>query len=269
MVKMVKLLPQYAMMPFIGGLVMLGLSGYLLWRGLPLWLALIVLVGGSALLYVLSLSYGVSEYQNRLAWLYQNLEPERFIEKFEKMLPRAKKYPVQEVTVRAHLANAYAALGQFEKALELLDGVPDLSGAEESEQVAAKLLVLNNKAQIYFQIEQADKGKACLDELRATLPQATDALRKSYEENERILQCHYEALTGVCTSDAYLRTLLTEGSTALFRVNISFLLARVYLSQGEKNMARSYMEETYEKGRDWLWPTQKAQEMMKEIPELH
>ena len=49
MVKMVKLLPQYAMMPFIGGIVMLGLSGYLLWRGLPLWLALIVLVGGSAL----------------------------------------------------------------------------------------------------------------------------------------------------------------------------------------------------------------------------
>ena len=29
------------------------------------------------------------------------------------------------------------------------------------------------------------------------------------------------------------------------------------------------MEETYEKGRDALWPTQKAQEMMKEIPELH
>ena len=264
MVKLVKLFPQYMLLPAVGGIALLAAAGYMVKRGISFWLALAVLVIGFAILYILALSYGVSALQNRLAWLYQNLEPERFLEKFEKLLPRAKKTPALEVTVRAYLADGHAAIGEFDQALALLDGAPVVT--EESERLSAALLMLNNKGLIHFRIENAEKGKECLDKMRELLERQDEAAQKRYAENVRILQCHYDALTGVCQDDAYLRELVRNGTTALFRVNTSLLLARVYLSQGETNMARAYLEQTIEKGRDWLWPTKKAQQMLAALP---
>lgn len=264
MVKMVKLYPQYMLIPLVGGIALFGAAGYMVKRGMALWLALTLALIGLVILCVLGLSYGVSAYQNALAWLYQNLEPERFLEKFSKLLARARSMPVQEVCLRAHMANGYAALGTFDKALEMLADVPVIS--EKGEQLSAEILILNNKAQIYFQMGEVEKGKACLDQMRTVMNTVDQTLRSRYEENEKVLQCYYDALTGVCREDAYLRDLMQTGTTALFLVNISLLLAYVYLSQGEPQMARAYLEQTVEKGRDWLWPTQKAQAMLQEIP---
>ncbi|MDO4270779.1 MAG: hypothetical protein Q4C72_07620 [Eubacteriales bacterium] len=256
MLKLVKLFPQYMLLPVIGGLALLGVGIYMVLNGVSfLWAALLLIIG-CVILYIIALSSAVGAHQDRIAWLYRDLEPERFLEKYSKLLPRAQKYPEQEVTVRAHLANGHAALGEFDKALELLDNAPKV------DDQALKILLLNNRAQIYFQTEQADKGKECLDQMRVLIAEGGDQARAQYAESERMLQCHYDALTSVCHDDAYLRTIVRDSTAALFRVNASLLLARVYLSQGETEMARSYLEETVEKGRDWLWPTQKARQML-------
>lgn len=93
MVKLVKLFPQYMLLPAVGGIALLAAAGYMVKRGISFWLALAVLVIGFAILYILALSYGVSALQNRLAWLYQNLEPERFLESLKSFCPVRKRHP--------------------------------------------------------------------------------------------------------------------------------------------------------------------------------
>ncbi len=264
MLKLIKLYPHFLLIPIVGALVLLFVAARMVAAGVSFVVAALVLIIGFAILCILGMSYAVNANQNKLCWLYQDLEPERFVVMYEKLLPRAKKDPDLEVNLRAHMANGYAAYGEFEKALAVMDAAPEIPDEELNR--TAKILLLNNRAQIYFQLEQAEKGKECMDQMRVLLSQSSEALQKQYEENLRMMRCHYEALTGVCRDDAYLREVVRNSTTNLFRVNASLLLARVYLSQGETEMARSYLEQTYEKGRDWLWPTQKAVEMMKALP---
>lgn len=261
---MLKLFPQYWLVPF-GGVA--ALFVYLIMQvksGFSLPLAVVILVVAAVILFIVANFAALAAHQDRLAWLYQNLEPERFVKMYGKLLPRSHGNPAQEVNVRAHLANAYAALGEFDKAFELLEQAPEVPG-DEKERLQAKVMLLNNRATMHYQLEQVEKGKACADEMHALLEQGPEELRRRYEESERLLRCHYEALTGVCEDDKYLREVVRNSTTTLFRVNANFLLSRVYFSQGERDLGMSYLEQTIEVGRDWLWPTQKARELLESM----
>ncbi|MDY3618478.1 tetratricopeptide repeat protein [Agathobaculum sp.] len=260
---MLKLFPSYWLLPYGGGAVLLFIAIRKVLDGTPLWLAALLLILGCVLLFVLAEAGAFAAHQRKLSWLYQNLAPERFLKVYEKLLPRSKKNPAREVTVRAHLANAYLALGDFEKAIALLNDAPEVSGEGKD---SSTVLLLNNKATVYLFGEQPEQAKHCIDQLHELLDKpGNEQLKERFTESERILRDHYDALTGVCKDDAYLRELNRNSTTELFRVNTSMLLARVYLSQKETELALSYLEQLAEKGTDWMWASIRAKEMLKEL----
>ena len=65
MVKLVKLFPQYMLLPAVGGIALLAAAGYMVKRGISFWLALAGLVIGFAILYILALPYGCLLYTSR------------------------------------------------------------------------------------------------------------------------------------------------------------------------------------------------------------
>ena len=60
-------------------------------------------------------------HQKQLNILLRDMDPERFISVYEPLLKKAGKRPNVQLTMLAYLSTAYANLGQYEKALELLD----------------------------------------------------------------------------------------------------------------------------------------------------
>lgn len=77
--------------------------------------------------------------------LYQKGDPDGFIKVYEPLLSQRCTVPGRLLTLRAYLSNAYLAKGDFERAVQLLDEGPEVTGREAEN---AKDLLAGNRCTI-------------------------------------------------------------------------------------------------------------------------
>ena len=92
----------------------------------------------------------VALHQKVLAILYNEADPEHFIPAYMPLLSRPNLKPLTLLTLKAHLANAYANLGQTGKAIMLLDESDMPTGRQTMD---AELLIAGNRLSYYLLAE--------------------------------------------------------------------------------------------------------------------
>ena len=131
-------------------------------QGLSTGITVAILAVATLITFAGTMISATGMHQKQLNILLRDMDPERFIAVYEPLLKKARKRPNVQLTMLAYLSTAYANLGQYEKALELLDEAPSVK-----EQVRADGLLLGNRCLIYIQMNQLDKAADCLTRLEA------------------------------------------------------------------------------------------------------
>lgn len=127
---MLTLFPQYRIALGVGWLATAAAAGWMLQSGAAwYWIAALVLVCGFSTLAIAELA-AASQHQRLLMILYREGDPDRFIRAYEPLLSQRCTAPGRLLTLRAYLSNAYLAKGEFERAAQLLDEAPEVTGRE-------------------------------------------------------------------------------------------------------------------------------------------
>lgn len=161
---MLTLFPQYRIALGVGWLVTAAAAGWMLQSGAAwYWIVAMVLVCGFAALAIAELA-AASQHQRLLMILYREGDPDRFIKAYEPLLSQRCTVPGRLLTLRAYLSNAYLAKGEFERAAQLLDEAPQVTGREAEN---ARALLAGNRCTIALRsgnLPEAERQLRLLEE---------------------------------------------------------------------------------------------------------
>ena len=109
----------------------------------------------------------MQEHSRELQRLYDQLDAEGFVRDYSAHL--AQKVPNQDTAlmVRMHLSNAYAALGEFDKAISILAEFPFKDGKKEEGNLLSRFAIASNLCYCAEQKGDLEEAQRRLDELLA------------------------------------------------------------------------------------------------------
>lgn len=183
----------------------------------------------------------VSLHQKLLAILYNDADPKRFITAYTPLLARPKLSSMMILTLKAHLANAHANLGQTKAALKLLDETEMPSGKQ---MMDAELLIAGNRLSYYLLAEDIKNAKKACDALDALIKKYQSEgkkLNQSYLRSQKLYHIHLDILQAKPLNESPLYQELQVGSNNLHRVGVQYQLGRLYLEKGDLDTAMSYL----------------------------
>lgn len=199
-------------------------------------------------------------HQRLLGILYLRQQPKEFIEIFKPLLQQKNMRPNARFTILAYLSNAYAAMGDFKTALELLDTEPALRGRRNEE---ARALLAGNRCSIYLYMGDVARGEKELTELSALSSSGKAAQQQEILE---LLRSQLAALQGKATQkDAdVVRNRLSGKGSPLHKTQLSYQLGLIYFQLGEKAFTRHYLEEAAKASQE-IWVSRQASEWLKAL----
>lgn len=243
---------------FAGETVILALAAALIHDGIG-WPAIVAVavVLSLILLVVLELRAAML-HQRLLSILYHQQQPKDFIQVFFPLSQQRRVRPNAMLTVMAYLSNAYAAQGDFNKALEILDAAPTLRGRRGDE---ARALLAGNRCSIYLYMGDVARGEKELAELSALVSSGKAARQ---QETLELLRTQLATLQGKATQkDADLvRNKISGKGSSLHNTQLSYQLGLIYSQLGEKAFARHYLEEAAKAGKE-IWVSRQAAQRLK------
>lgn len=230
--------------------ILLGICGGIL--GWSLSQGKIASLGGRAAVAVLAAFLGVNlaiyaargvalrEYQSQLLYLYEELDPRKFLTALLPLL-QAKLDPSLRETLMIHIANGYLYGGDISKALEILDEIETPEKALE-----LRCMVLSNKASCYMMNNKLKAAEEQLSRLRTLIGQ--ESCKEEFAQKTR----HAIAYLELCLSirkgkrvDVCILEKDFSGSRSpLHKLDVQFQMALFYLKQGQKRpyqTARNYV----------------------------
>ena len=206
--------------------------------GLNLGITVAILAVATLITFAGTMLSATGMHQKQLNILLRDMDPERFISVYEPLLKKAGKRPNVQLTMLAYLSTAYANLGQYEKALELLDEAPSVK-----EQVRADGLLLGNRCLIYIQMNQLDKAADCLTRLEAMVKaDKNNALGGDVVQSARCLRIRLNASKGWATDVAWVKAVAASGQPPFYAASNQLMLGQVLLADHNKAGAKAALE---------------------------
>lgn len=248
-----------------GELVILALGAGLIHDGMGWPLAAAAVIILSFVLLVFLEIRAAMLHQRLLGILYLLQRPKDFIEVFKPLSMQKKMRLNARFTVTAYLSNAYAAMGDFKTALEVLDLAPALRGRRGKE---AEALLSGNRCSIYLymgQLQQAEKELERLSSLSSS--DSRRGIRAQQADTLEILRVRLNtAHGGAVQKDADLiRGRLSGKGSALYKTQLRYLLGQIYIQLGEYDFAAHYLNEAAKAGNQ-IWVSGQAAELLKTLP---
>jgi len=205
--------------------------------GRALMAVLCAVVAVSLAFYAARLS-SMKEYQARLLCLYEELDPEKFL---EAMLPLAERKMDASLrgTVMAHIANGYLYAGRFQEALEALDSIQAPEKALEM-----RGLVLGNKAACCLMAEKLDQAREEIDALRGLI---TDkACKKEFVQKARHTIAYLELCLAVHSGKKVDVSVLEKDFSAsrspLHKLDVQYQLGLYYRLRSKEEPYRAALD---------------------------
>ncbi|NCB05094.1 MAG: hypothetical protein EOM69_06180 [Clostridia bacterium] len=243
-----------------GMLVSLSVITYF-WKGAWQAPVLMFLFGTVVLMTVLSMR-ATAEHQRILMELYGAQNPRAFVKDYAPLLKRRLAPANVRFTLHAYLSNGYAALGEFDKAMAILDSAPALRGRRKQAAVA---LLAGNRCNIELargNLEAACKQwtllKAALDS-KGVMPKEYAALSGSLA----FLLRQLKLLEGSVTqedAEAFEKQLAGTKSP-LQRTELSLLLGRTWLALKQTDKAKPPLSQAAAANRE-LWAARQADKLL-------
>lgn len=180
------------------------------------------------------------EYQTRLLYLYEELDPEKFL---KALLPlqKAKMDASNRCTTLVHIANGYLYAGQPDQALEVLAQV---NAPEKALEMRG--LVLGNQATVYLAQNNADRAQKAMDDLRriAGAKQCKKEFALKARHTLGYLQLCLDIARGKKVDTAVLEQDFETSRAPLHRLDVQYRLALAY--------RRAKNQEGYERAKSYV-----------------
>lgn len=258
---MLILFPQYRLGLGTGWLVTAAVAGFMVRAGAAwYWPVLTILLCGFLALALAELA-AANQHRKLLLILYAQGDPARFIAAYSPLLQARKVAPGQELTLRAYLSNAYLALGDSDKALELLAQAPPVTG---SQAARAQALLAGNRCSIYLQrgdAAAASEQLARLRSLQAASSNAQDDLFAAIPQ----LTARCDLLQGRITAPGLLEQAAQDTKSPLLRADLQLAAAQIQILKQHNTAARQQLA-TLADGDDALWVTRQAKQLLASLP---
>lgn len=258
---MLILFPKCRSYMFLGAAVAVTVFALLVTKGLSI-LSCIALILGLFASRFFAEFMALKQHQRILAILYYGKQPEKFTELYQSLLSGKKLADNVHFTLQSHLINGYIAAGAFDKALECLEHMPKLAYGNEA---YGKSLIAGNRCLIACLQDDLEHAEAYYE---AFISYGESITRKqsrlSYIESKATLTTRIKMLRGTSTKqDAYdLRERLKGQITPYQKIEIQYLLGRVYLILNEKQFAQNCFKEAATAGKQ-LYAARRAKEFLK------
>lgn len=174
-----------------------------------------------------------------LGYLHMELDPEKFLACYADIPGRLKPGSHAEAIYRSYLADGYAAAGNYEKALELLDR-PIPAG-----NLALKGLYAANRCGCLLGAGDTARGGEALEELKSVVDAARlekPELAKNLSQTLTLHQQHYNCLTGVPVDREALTDAFDRAQYNIRRLELSKVLAMDARNRGDRDMAKKQLQ---------------------------
>lgn len=181
------------------------------------------------LVYLADSVYAVTLHQKVLAYLYQLQKPRDFIDGYSLLLKAGPIRANVRFSMLANLSNAYAAAGNYNKALALLEDMPPLKGPAKKK---APGLLAGNRCDIYCAMGDAVRAR----EEYEKVPEG--------DSGRWLLRIKLALLEGQASGqDADdVREALKAPASPFYQTNLNFLLGSLYAQLGQPEFARAYLK---------------------------
>lgn len=216
-------------------------------KGKPVYIpiiAIILLIGLCSLIGQMTGRIIADSLNTRsLSLLHVELDPEAFLQVYEKVPGRLKRGSKEYVLSCAYLAQGYAAAGKFDRAIETL--CPDYSG-EKGENQALKGLYFHSLASYALSDDRLEEAEKAMEGLKQVVEDSKKYnLKLSENMKECLILCQNRlaCLKGEKADPKWLRAQLNKVPFALRRLEIMETLAKQELADGRKTDGLRWLDE--------------------------
>lgn len=178
-----------------------------------------------------------------LSLLHVELDPEAFLRVYEKVPGLLKKGSKEYVLSCAYLAQGYAAIGEYDRAIDAL--CPDYFGGKGENQ-ALKGLYFYSLASYALSGQRLEEAQKAMEGLRQVAEDSRKQNPKlSQNMEESLLQCQNRlaCFKGESVDSQWLKIQLKNVPFALKRLEILEILVRQEMAEGNKKEALRWLDE--------------------------
>ncbi|MCI8345855.1 MAG: tetratricopeptide repeat protein [Clostridia bacterium] len=198
--------------------------------------------------------------------LYNDCNITKYIEEYQKVYKKNTQ-KVFDITFRISLSTGYINLGQFEKALELLEnGKPKFKNNKID--TYNKIAYYNNLAIIYLQLNNLEKAREMIDKMKENINNSKlDKIKLEetellYETRKIELELAKEkTLNNLENAKGLYLKLLENANKNNKKVYYNYKLAEIYKEFGDKEKEEKCFSYIIENGGDTYY-VQKVKELM-------
>ncbi|NCB32013.1 MAG: hypothetical protein EOM66_11480 [Clostridia bacterium] len=233
-----------------GCILSAGLSTYLFVGRpqMPLWInglsATLTLALGFVLFRLAANVIASNTNTKILEILHVQMDPQRFLNQYEKIPAKLKRGSVNHAVTTIYLADGYAAKGDYDTAERLVDAEP-VDNADEKLHAAIAAIRMNARVDYALLRGDSAEGERLLSEFRQVLKQG-EAVNPSLAANMQdrvILYAQWlQVMGGAPTGENFLQDMLGRTPVLLQRLEILWVMARSFLLRDESAAAREQFE---------------------------
>lgn len=233
-------------------------------------LVLLAAIIGVLVLMTLQTTSAVATHNQLLAILYDQLNPEGFLSRYEPLLRIPVKNPNLSLMVHLHISNAYCAQGRFDDAQALLSSFPIKAGKKPEDELLTRFAIVSN---LCYCAQQKNDVKTAEHHLQNLLfiKEKLEQAQKDKPEKKRMAfstelneQCMQFMTTGKADIEA-LKTLSQNNRQLLHKVTISLWISRAYLAVNNRREAEKLLNRIVNVAPD-LYPGKVAAQLLAQLP---
>ena len=190
----------------------------------------------------------------------------KYVEEYQKVYKKDTQ-KVFNIVFRISLSTGYINLGQFEKALELLEDVK-LKFKNNKIDTYNKIAYYNNLASIYLELNNLEKTTEMIDKMKETIDNSKldkiklEEIELLYETRKIELELTKEkTLNNLENAKVLYIKLLENAKTNSKRVYCNYKLSEIYKELGDKEKEEKCLDYVIENGGDTYF-VQRAKELI-------
>ena len=232
----------------------------------------VVLAGvvGTLIVMAMQATQATGMHNRLLSILYNELDVERFLAKYEPLLKVPVKNNQLYLMIRLHLSNAYVAQGRFDDAIALLEAT-EVKKDKEEKMLLTRFALTSNLCYCAEQKNDLPAAEKYLAELLDFKTQL-EKLQTTKPEKQRMAfstglneQCMKLLKTGKADIEFLKTQVQANNSQQLHRITTSLWIARAYLAENNRREAEKLLARIVELAPD-LYPGKAAKELLDQLP---
>lgn len=224
----------------------------------------VMIISFLILAFLISEILAIRSYGKLRCYFYQDCDPLKFINEAEKLYKKNVRSKIK-LKIGNDLIYSYISLGEYSKALEMLDSYKDIR-VQLLERTDFDLNLLCGKFQIFVSMKDYNNALECYNEIKKIIADFTDEISNfnTFKETLLYMENRLSYLNNDLENlDELIKEVGVKQENNFSKVSSMLFLAEIYLKKDDKKMAKRYLEDVISLGNKTIY-VQRAQAMLAE-----